>query len=272
MQQPLPKKFQKGLEIPLAQLDVISAYIRDSFNKLLESIKEGFDSALAQVMELMKYLKKMSLELAAGINNLPSFREILSDMAKATAKFGEYLGSPQFKEALRNAPGKALEQAKELYLKIEACYYKIQEIANLALNEASEAMKKAIDATIDYLLSIPATMKEGVKDMWTGIISLKDDPLQAFHSGLQNLGFTVQATTGIVNGCVGLKLARLLEELGEIEKAEEINRLLLKLFDKLLNSFQDVSATTNEWLTTLQQSIDSAFASGRQLSSKSVQG
>jgi invasin B len=130
---------------------------------------------------------------------------------------------------------------------------------------ASEELKQIIQALTRILNSLMNSMKNMPKDIGIGALSLvtdlKKDPLTNLLTMIRSAGLGVEVATGCIVGALGLQLHNLLKQAGEMEKAQELLKILIKLFDQLLNSFQEDLVKIAGWLKSLDQAMNSTFAS-----------
>ena len=99
---------------------------------------------------------------------------------------------------------------------------------------------------------------------------------ERFCSQIRDLSKVVQlGTQGVTSAYVadvGFNLAKLLKELGGLEKAQEVTQLLIKLFEDLLNSFQNGLSSNSQWLNNLNGAISAVYGSATQIIDKATRG
>jgi len=151
------------------------------------------------------------------------------------------------------------------------------------LSSISIESQQIIDALMRMLKALLAPLKDigrSVASFVTDFKNITDRKeiagvvLEKLSTLLKLAGLSTEVATGIIVGVLGLEISKLLKDLGAIEKAEELIQMLIKLFDKLLNSLQDNLGKMAEWTKSLQQALNSTYATKEQISAKAahVQG
>ncbi len=179
-------------------------------------------------------------------NTLKSMVEILTDLKSSLAKLGE-----------------GIQQLIQTLIKM------LSSLLNAIKNAPRDLVVGSKDLAIS-LLFVFRDMADIIKHI-IGTRSLDKETMAAITHHLETLIYTLklaglgtEIAVGIIVGILGMKLSDLLKEVGLIEKAQEITQLLIKLFDQLLNSFQDDLGKISDWLKSLQHAMDSTFASADQ--------
>lgn len=131
----------------------------------------------------------------------------------------------------------------------------------------------------DFIKELPAAVRQkfidfakGVKETFTIDPNKKVSDLAKFGSSLAKFSsLGTEATANILKGIEGMRLVKLLEEMGELGKADEMIQLLINLLQHILDSLQSDQEAGGEWLNTIQQGIDSTFRAGDQMVKRALQ-
>ena len=136
----------------------------------------------------------------------------------------------------------------------------------------------------NFLKSAPRNLKEAGKEFLQnfspkniaeGFKSFKKSDIGDLPSKIQDilkmLNLSVEVGMGIYVAYLGFQLAKIYEEMGELQKAEELTKMLIKLLDQLLASFQENINQQSEWLAGLDGALNSLYSSAQQTIHKATQ-
>ena len=149
------------------------------------------------------------------------------------------------KEAVKSESKQLIEQTQRTFSEYIESLPTLKEFFSQALDELVMTPFKGLMSTVS-----PEFLAEGD---W-GRFSVQIQDL------LRLTGIGVEAYGSITIGCLGLQLSRLLKEIGKLEESQEVLRLLIKVFDDLLNSFQEALSSRGEQIHYLGSSINTMFA------------
>lgn len=267
------KEMIKSLQRMLTQL------ITSISDLPLTEILKGIPSKTA---ELILQSIQRTVDAAKGIKSLIASGTFLDAIKTSTGQVATSVqtASAQALEQLNFLAEQFKKAAAELIEQLTALGKQVAAKARDEINQASDAVKAAVSKGIEYLKSLPHEIldsaKQSIKAHWEGIkfFSKQEDIASIFQNTqdfFRAAGFGAEFATGISNGYFGYKLQELYREIGEMEKAQEMTNLLLKLFDKLLNSFQEGMGKNSEWLNNLENALESLYASASQTLTKATQ-
>jgi hypothetical protein len=211
----------------------------------LTNAKEAIAAAAERFLDTLKQLDKVLLDVVnkAGEQTLQQLKEI----AKSTA------------ESLKNfAVG-----LKELVPYPNLRYMAIGAIEIFDPRPTLELTKKVIDSALSGVKLSAAELDQASKQ-----ILKTTQQAQDFFKLAQ---LSVEVGGSIYIGVIGLDLVRILKEQGSLEAAKEVTETMIKLFQKLLDSFQEGLSARGEWINSLDQAIASLYGSASQTSTTATQ-
>ena len=188
------------------------------------------------------------------------------------------MGALGYSESMRGGLSKfSLEETTN------AIKSQLSNLSKISLENASQATLDALSALITGLReAIPSpnlkAMLAGGTDLlnFGYMTSQETMDFERFCSQIRDLSKVVQlGTQGVTSAYVadvGFNLAKLLKELGGLEKAQEVTQLLIKLFEDLLNSFQNGLSSNSQWLNNLNGAISAVYGSATQIIDKATRG
>ena len=281
--------------------------IGESITNMMQSIKAGvkasIESAIRQIQEMINQLIRMLRQAATAFPEyLTTLRESLAQAQNTAKQLKEFLSSRAFLEAIKSVPGRisnsakaALEQlsllsdqfkaaSQELMDQLNQITKQLNAQARASLNRSLDNATKAINEALkdfqvnakNYFTRLPEDLKQPFKDFWQGLKTFdpRTSPDQIARNIQDSLGILKLGTEvgmGIYIGYIGLQIERLYRQIGEMEKAEEIIQALIQLFDRLLESLQEGMAQRSEWLSSLDNALDSVYASATRSLNKASQ-
>lgn len=229
---------------------------------------------LQRLAQMVKDLENAANYIGQGLstasqNAMQAFQEFM----KSIQNFGSTISS-----SLASGGENAMDSIQVAFQKMSdswknfsaSTWEEIGTATGESLAEVADSTKKALYRFMEQLTKLDAYAQEnstfysGLREIATlkhmgegdiGKISLQiQDMLRIGQSG-------VEAAGAIQVGLIGLQLVKILKDLGDLEKAQEVTKMMIKLFEKLLGSFQESLATKTEWLNSINRAIDSVYGS-----------
>lgn len=204
------------------------------------SAKESVIAAAERFLETLKNLDQVLANAAKKISevNLQQLKDIGKSTAKSLETFGAGLKEldprPNFKQLLMGA-------------------VEIFDIRSLGDLGKKLTLNKFYDAKIEIHPEEFRKAAQQAQDLF------------------KMAGLGVEVGGSIYIGVIGLKLVDILKQMGELEKAKEVADLLIKLFQKMIDSFQEGLSARSEWINGLDQALSSVYGAGSQMSTKATQ-
>lgn len=282
--------------------------IKDIGSAIAKIAKEVTENGLRAAVEELKQMiiafgrmikQMMSALVQAGVEIKDAFKNsenALEDLSTILSKAGKTIKTSfdSTKEAISQSGERLLKALSDLR---EFLANTAKEAGAVVLQELSKVAKDTLEALRDFWKNLGPNLKAGLKEIFVpealikSFRNIKSSIIEQLNPGVvlereiinwktfaknaqsffQISGFTAEATGAFCVGLIGLQFVEKLKELGELEKAQEVTQLLIKLFQKLLDSLQEGLTSKSEWINSLDRALASIFGSGSQTLTKFTQ-
>jgi hypothetical protein len=261
----------------------------DALRKMMDTIQELTVETLKTVQKLCQQLMRSLVQLKNAIAELPetltqAARNSIQQMKQTVEELQALLKDPtKAIDAIKNTAQKLEEVGQKLMKELDELLAEVSQTVSRGKEIALEELKAALDklteltkAALKTLAQSAKDTKEGVLDIGRGFGKVKD-LVQDFRAGkplnpenmrqvlgstqktLQLTSLSINVADGITRGVIALQVAKLLEEVGETKEAQEIIQATIKLLQKILDSLQTGMDDRAEFLTSLNQALDSFY-------------
>ena len=270
----------------------IGNQILTTAKELMARMKEGAEEA---VKALVQFIKELINKLVALAKEIPvaikgAFEEIVSAASSLLKAINEGRGVEFIGAAVKRF-GEALKEfARMTATQLEKVMEESIEILKKVGGKALETLKETGDGFAELgrglrdILRIRSTWKELAElqglatksaEQLKKIEQLTKDVQSYATKGQTSLNKTIQLTQetigiadGITQGYYGLEIAKLLRQVGELNKAEELLEAIIAQLNKLLQSLSTAMDSNMEALKGLNQFLTNFWASQSEMSSK----
>lgn len=230
--------------------------------KILDCIAEGTKKALTEALQLIKQMiQTLSGFLKRGADLVQEAGEVVKNAFNAAAKAMNELVEALKSMADSIKAGTALEDStKNLQALLEKFTTSLESLSQALKNQMKQSMTNVKDYFDEIIKDLPKAIQEKAYKYVTNLADI-----------LKVGGHSVEAVGNIQLGMMGLGLVKLLREIGDNEKALEVTLQLIRVFEQLLESFQQSSTEGARWINDLNHAIDSAFGTASQSLTKATQ-
>ncbi len=230
---------------------------------LVDFGKSSVDSLKLALENIQKALRSLMTLLANYAANPISLIEDLSSAVKAS-----YEATVAAAQAMMTAVEKALQGVKEAVKQIPDLGSKLMDKAIQLCQDLMRALEKTRDAILD---AVENGMDQTIQDLGEAVKKMFEDNKEQIGRALgyhQDMGKVsvqgIQVYQSIVLGVLDMKMAKLLRELGNLEKAQEMAQLMITLFEQMLSGMQESLDMKAQWVKDLNRAMESVFGSATQ--------
>lgn len=145
---------------------------------------------------------------------------------------------------------------------------------SLLIDKILAALAKAAEKAGNVAVETAKSGKETIQS-FLETFKRMPDPKELPHSitaMVQAAGVSVQAVDGFYRGVLGLKLAELTKELGDLQQSEELIQALIKSLEDILKGMEGSLDARGRTMSSLQQDFNALFRANDEIVEKMYRG